>query len=67
MSEKRTQCAQILAHLQTGAHITPLEALDLFKCMRLAPRIHDLKAMGHKIECKMRHQNGKYFGEYFIP
>ena len=30
------QAQQILAHLQTGAGITAIEALDRFRCFRLA-------------------------------
>ena len=38
-----TQCEQILAHLRSGKSITQYEALDKFKCFRLASRICDLK------------------------
>lgn len=43
------QNKQILAHLKTGAAITPLEALRMFSCFRLAGRIYDLKKQGWPI------------------
>lgn len=44
------QCAAILAHLKRGRQLSSLNALNLFGCFRLAARIHDLRARGHKIE-----------------
>lgn len=44
-----SQCNRILIHLQEGKTITPLEALNLFRCMRLASRISDLRKRGHNI------------------
>lgn len=40
----------ILDHLMRGHTITPLEAYNLFGCMRLAARIHELRKSGHEIE-----------------
>ena len=37
-----SQCSAILEHLKKGLSITPLEALSLCGCFRLAARIHDL-------------------------
>lgn len=48
-----TQKERILEYLKTHDGITPLQALDLFGCMRLGARIADLKAEGHKIEKTM--------------
>lgn len=44
-----SQEAQILAHLEAGNTLTPLEALAKFKCFRLSGRILDLKKKGHPI------------------
>ena len=44
-----TQAEMILNHLQTHGSITPLEAQELFGCMRLGARIWDLKHAGHHI------------------
>jgi len=48
-----TQSDQILLHLESGQTITPIEALELFRCFRLAARIADLKALGHNIRTEM--------------
>ncbi len=40
----------ILAWMKSGNSITPLDALHLFGCFRLAARIADLKAAGNVIE-----------------
>src|SRR5689334_16728751 len=41
-----SQCEALLAHLQTGASITPLEALRLCGTLRLSERIRELEAQG---------------------
>lgn len=38
-----SQCASILALLRRGETITQMEALNKFKCFRLASRINDIK------------------------
>ena len=59
------QNQQILAHLQEGKTITPLEALDLFGVFRLAARIHDLREAGFPIECdKVEVGGGKSVARY---
>ena len=46
-----SQARQILAYLQQGKEITPLEALRIFGCLRLAARIYDLRKEGvHIVE-----------------
>lgn len=62
----QTQAQAILCHLQTNGRITPLEALDLYGCFRLAPRIHELRAEGHDIGTRMVERNGKSFAEYTL-
>ncbi len=44
------QNKRILKHLKKGLSITPLSALRLFGCMRLAARIYELRQAGHDIE-----------------
>ena len=44
-----SQNKSILEYMQKNDFITPMEALKKFNCMRLAARIADLKAEGHKI------------------
>lgn len=45
-----TQNDMILDYLKTHSEgITPKDANDLFGCMRLSGRIHDLRSMGYDI------------------
>lgn len=64
MSQKQA----ILEYLLSGKSITPLEALDLFKCFRLGARIWDLKKDGHDIQSEMifDERNGKHYEKYWI-
>jgi len=57
----------ILHHLKKGNPITPLDALRLYGCMRLAARVHDLKARGNDIVTRQKHlKNGKQVAEYIL-
>lgn len=47
-----SQAARILQHLRERGPITPLEALELHGVLRLAARIHELRAEGHPIACE---------------
>jgi len=38
-----TQCRRIRAYLETGATLTPIDALNMFGCFRLGARIWDLR------------------------
>lgn len=70
---KQTQNEKILAHLQEYGSINPLEAKDLYRCMRLASRISDLKRQGYPIlseRGKSKNRNGEtvHFAVYrLIP
>lgn len=44
-----SQNRKILSHLQKIGPITPLQALHLYGCNRLAARAHDLRLDGHRI------------------
>jgi len=44
-----TQCKLLLAHLLSGASITPREAYNEWGIMRLGARIWDLKHQGYDI------------------
>lgn len=59
-----TQTDAIRAHLLTGAHLTPLEALDRYGCFRLAARIDELRKEGMNIETISEMRNGKKFAKY---
>ena len=61
----KTQNERILKFLKSGKTITPLQALRMFGCFRLAGRIFELKKAGHKIMPEMILKNRKYFTKYF--
>lgn len=46
---KQTQCQMILRYMQANGGITQAEAIDKFRCYRLAARIADLRRAGHDI------------------
>lgn len=45
-----SQNRAILAYLRSGKRLTQILALELFGCMRLPSRIHDLKKAGIAIK-----------------
>ena len=54
---KTSQNANILARLQEGKTISPIDALIDFRCFRLAARINDLRNAGHNI---VTHKDNDY-------
>ena len=62
----KTQTARILHYLRFGRRLTPLAALKLFGCMRLAARILELRQAGWQIEREMRVVGGTHWAEYRI-
>ena len=59
------QSAAILRHLRSGLTLTSLDALELFDCMHLQGRIHDLRKRGHNIVTDMlTTETGKRVGSY---
>jgi len=63
-----SQAQSILNYLQQGNSLTALEALELFKCMRLGARIWDLKQQGYVIGEELIHdeRNNKRYSRYWI-
>lgn len=62
-----SQVQRILDHLKKGESITPMEALKLFGCFRLASRINELRDCGYDIETRIkRTTNGKQIAEYTL-
>lgn len=59
-----SQNQDILDYLWEGNTITPLEALEMFNCFRLASRINDLRREGYEIETRNVEGNGKKYAEY---
>lgn len=61
----RTQCRMIAEWLRKGLPLTSLQALKYFGCMRLASRIHDLRAAGMEIEMeRVKTPSGKVVAQY---
>jgi hypothetical protein len=64
---KLSQSDLILAHMQAGNRISPIEALEKFHCFRLASRINEL---GKKYEISRERVTnevtGKHWEEYWI-
>mgnify|MGYP003148687915 CR=1 FL=1 len=48
-----------------GRTITPLEALDLFQCFRLAARIKDLRDQGMPIGVRTIEDGQKSYAQYY--
>lgn len=65
-TDTESQTKQILAHLESGLPITPLEALKRYGCFRLGARIHDLRAKGHKVVTTMISDGKKRYASYSI-
>lgn len=66
-----TQTKAIYQHLKAGNRLTPLRALKLFGCLRLAARIHDIrKGNGVKQTWVKRELTpvgeGKHVATYYI-
>lgn len=61
----KTQTQNILAHLQLGNSITPIEALNMFGCLRLGARIHDIKRLGYDVITEIKQVGDhKHVAEY---
>jgi hypothetical protein len=64
---KPTQAKRILRFLQEGHRLTPLDALELFGCFRLAARVHELRREGWAIvERTVETASGKRIAEYSL-
>lgn len=59
-----SQTDLIYNHLKTGKEISPMDALQLFGCFRLAARIKDLRDRGVSVETKEVRKNGKSYAVY---
>jgi hypothetical protein len=62
--DKLTQADLIGRALLEGDHITPLDALRRFGCLRLGARVYDLRRHGLPIERRMVERDGKHYAEY---
>jgi len=65
--EFASQKKQIRNHLLSGKHITQLDALKLYGCLRLSAVIYDLRAEGWPIVMeKLQVAPRKRVGDYYI-
>lgn len=61
-----SQNTTILEWFKKGKALTPLDALGLCGCTRLAARVLDLKEAGHNIKSMWVEVNGKRFKSYSL-
>ena len=62
-----SQAKKILAYMQEGHHITPIEALEKFGSFRLGARIADIKDMGYAIQSEfVTTPSGKRVKSYWL-
>ena len=59
-----SQIDRIRSHLGNGKAITPMQALRLYGCFRLAAVIFKLKEEGFLIETEMVYGKGKKWASY---
>lgn len=62
-----SQADKILAYLQTGRHITPAMAYELFGTLALHSRVAELRCKGHDIRMRIVTHNGQRWGDYWLP
>ncbi len=60
------QTEVILNYMRAGHSITPIDALRLFGCQRLAARIYDIKKQGWGIISKKVNVNNAIFSSYSL-
>jgi hypothetical protein len=63
-----TQNEAIRRHLEACKPIDPIKAQELYRCMRLAPRIEELRRAGLPIVSQIvKSKNGARFARYRLP
>jgi len=63
MSQKQ----KIFNHLKRGWALTAEQAIDKFRCFRLAPRIAELRHEGHDIRTTTIRSGKKSWAKYTLP
>jgi hypothetical protein len=61
-----SQADLIALYLDSGHELTPMQALEMFGCFRLAARIKDLRGRGLPIETLERKSGDKRYAAYRI-
>jgi hypothetical protein len=61
-----SQTSRILGHMARHGSITPIEALNLYGCFRLAARVSDLRRSGHDIQTTLvvKTETGERYARY---
>ena len=63
----RSQTDRILEYMLQGHSITPLEALAMYGCSRLAARIADIRAKGYLVYSEfITTSSGKRIKRYYL-
>ena len=63
----KPQNRHLLSYLHLYGSVTQLEALRDLGCMRLAPRVHELRQHGYRIDTKrVKAPNGKNYACYHL-
>lgn len=70
-NKRPTQAERVLKYMKYFGSITQREAINDIGCMRLASRISELKAAGHKINRRMVKVKNRYgesctIAQYFL-
>lgn len=61
------QSEQVRFYLKTHPEgMTQMQALDEFRCFRLAARINDLRNQGEHIQTIMENRNNKRYARYIL-
>ncbi len=66
MSKRKTQKQMIEIYLLAGNAITPIEALELFGCFRLAAIIHQIREKRHVYTTMITNKYGNRFAKYSL-
>lgn len=71
IDSRASQNAKILAHLQSGRRLTPMDCLTLYNCFRASGRIYDLKygkfdGTKYPIKTEMIQVGKKRFASYSL-
>jgi hypothetical protein len=61
-----SQNNRILAYMKQGHSLTPLVALRLFGCFRLAARVWELRQIGVKVHRRLVNIRGKRVSVYWL-
>tara|TARA_R110001592_G_scaffold222996_1_gene478361 strand:+ start:308 stop:547 length:240 start_codon:yes stop_codon:yes gene_type:complete len=61
-----SQIKQVKHYLESGGKLTPIDALDKFRCFRLAAVVHNLREGGLDVKTKIVKNGKKSYAEYYL-